>query len=167
MFSLEVNDGKETKTEKALKALLKSNGAYVEIGHFSESGMHPEADITFVDLMKYHSAGDPSKLIPSRPVLEILKNSLLQVTKNIHIGNALKRFKEQGFEHKALGHTLRSIGLAIGEEEVDIFGSRRLIGNSERVKAIKGEDAPLVDTQALVEEVSYRDSISKTIHKVL
>lgn len=162
-----MNEGRETKTEKALKALLKSNGEYVEIGHFSESGLHPEAEISYVDLMKYHSAGDPSKNIPSRPVLEILRNSLLSVTKNIAINMALKSFRKSGFDLMACEIALRKIGKIIGEEEVDIFGSNRLIGNAKRTQATKGENAPLVDTQALVKEVSYRDSITRKIHKVL
>ena len=163
-----MNNGKETKLEKALKNLLKSNGAFVEIGHFSESGFHPEADITFVDLMKYHSAGDPSKNMPSRPVLEILLNSMPRATSHAEIKKALKNYKTMGFSRKALKITLQRIGESIGEDEVDIFGSRRLRSNSKNTQRMKGgEDTPLVDTQALVEEVAYKDSITKTIHKIL
>jgi len=167
MFSLVINEGKETKTEKILKGLLKNNGESVKIGHFSDSGIHPDSNISFVDLMKYHSAGDPSKNIPSRPVLEILVTSMLKVTAHKQVANALRRFKVNGFDKKALEIMLKDIGEAIGEEEVNIFGSHRLAANAQRTKDIKGSETPLVDTQDLVREVSYKDSITKKPHKIL
>jgi hypothetical protein len=68
---------------------------------------------------------------------------------------------------KDLTTMLKAVGRAMAMEEVDIFGSNTLHRNHRNTIRIKGEDAPLVHTQDLVNETSYKDSITKVRKKLL
>jgi hypothetical protein len=159
-----VNPLPKTKTEEKLENLLKANNEHVSIGHFSESGTH-YSGFTYPELMMLHHNG--TNHIPPRPVLEFLFHNQPKILANPAVNKAVKRYMDSKMTQKDLTAMLKVVGLIIGEEEVDIFGSRMLTSNSRITQERKGENAPLVDTQDLVNETSYKDSVTKQRRKVL
>ena len=145
--------------EKKLKRLLKADNEHVSVGHFEESGMH-YSGFTFPELMKLHHRGVDGHF-PARPVLEHLFNANRKILSQPDVARAMKIYADSRMTEKDLVRMLRAVGKALAEEEVDIFGSNKLIKNSPGTIRIKGEDAPLVATEELVSETSYKDSVTK------
>ncbi len=159
---------KKTKTEMMLHNLLKANGGSVSVGHFEESGKHPDADMSYPDLMKLHhfgghASGITNSEVPARPVLEILQDSMPTPTKDKSIIKAIKGAKKGSFTREAVKGMLDEIGFIIGSEEKSIFGSDRLVGNSAFTIRLKGGDSPLIDAGSLVNHIAYKNSYDKQI----
>lgn len=161
---IRVQNIKKSLTETKLERLLKANKEHVEIGHFEESGMH-YSGFTFPELMKLHHKGYEG--VAARPVLEHLFQNHLKILNHPDVMRALKRYADSRMTEKDLTRMLQAVGRAMADEEVDIFGSSMLASNRQSTINIKGEDAPLVHTQELVQEVSYKDSITKVRRTVL
>lgn len=155
---IRVQNIKKSLTEIKLERLLKANKEHVEIGHFEESGMH-YSGFTFPELMKLHHKGYEG--VAARPVLEHLFQNHLKILNHPDVMRAMKRYADSRMTEKDLIRMLQAVGRALADEEVDIFGSNSLARNSTSTINIKGEDAPLVHTQELVQEVSYKDSVTK------
>lgn len=160
----------KSKTEQKLENLLRANKEFVSVGHFSESGTH-YSGFTFPELMQLHHNGttntDGTEHIPPRPVLEYLFHNQPKILNNPKVRRAVKRYMDSKLTEKDLVAMLKAVGFELANEEVDIFGSNQLRKNHPFTISRKGEDAPLVDTQDLVSEVSYKDSVTKTRRKVL
>ncbi len=155
----------KSKTEKKLENLLRANDEKVSVGHFAESGTH-YSGFTFPELMMLHHNG--TNHIPARPVLEILFNNQPRILNNPAVRKAVKQYTDSKMTKKDLTTMLQTIGQVIGEEEVDIFGSRLLAPNAKSTAAAKPDgNVPLVDTQDLVNETSYKDSVTKKRRKVI
>lgn len=161
---IRVQNIKKSLTETKLERLLKANKEHVEIGHFEESGMH-YSGFTFPELMKLHHKGYEG--VAARPVLEHLFQNHLKILNHPDVMRALKRYADSRMTEKDLTRMLQAVGRAMADEEVDIFGSSMLASNRQSTINIKGEDAPLVHTQELVQEVSYKDSVTKVRRTVL
>ena len=161
---IRVQNIKKSLTEIKLERLLKANKEHVEIGHFEESGMH-YSGFTFPELMKLHHKGYEG--VAARPVLEHLFQNHLKILNHPDVMRAMKRYADSRMTEKDLIRMLQAVGRAMAEEEVDIFGSSMLSSNRQSTINIKGEDAPLVHTQELVQEVSYKDSVTKVRRTVL
>lgn len=161
---ISVNPLGKSLTELKLERLLKANTEHVDIGHFEESGQH-YSGFTFPELMKLHHKGYEG--VPARPVLEYLFHNHLNILDHPDVLRAMKRYTDSKMTEKDLTTMLKAVGRAMAMEEVDIFGSNALVRNSRSTIRIKGEDAPLVHTQDLVNETSYKDSITKVRKKVL
>ena len=161
---IRVQNIKKSLTEIKLERLLKANKEHVEIGHFEESGMH-YSGFTFPELMKLHHKGYEG--VAARPVLEHLFQNHLKILNHPDVMRALKRYADSRMTEKDLTRMLQAVGRAMADEEVDIFGSSMLASNRQSTINIKGEDAPLVHTQELVQEVSYKDSVTKVRRTVL
>lgn len=158
-------DKKKSKTEQKLENLLKLHDEYVEVGHFKDSGMH-YSGMTYPELMILHHYGVPEKNIPPRPVLDILRANFHKPLSHPEVKKAFEKLSSTMCTKNDLITFLESVGEAIRDEEVDIFGSSRLTSNSRAVAASKPDgNTPLVDTQDLVKETSYKDSITKVRHK--
>ncbi len=154
------NKGKKTKTELRLENLLKLRGEKVEVGHFPESGLH-YSGMTFPELMKLHATGVPSRNIPSRDVLEILFSNHYDLTKHPDIKKQLSRLIHNAENPRVVVEFLDEVGRILLEEEVDIFGSNQLAPNKAWVADSKPDgNTPLVDTQELVSETSYKNSMT-------
>lgn len=156
---------KESLIEKKLRRLIKADNEHVSIGHFEESGLH-YSGFTFPDLMKLHHNGVDGH-IPPRPVLEHLFHSHRQILNHPGVLKAMKRYADSRMLEADLVRMLRTVGEILGHEEVDIFGSNKLFKNHDTTIRLKGEDAPLVDTEELVNETSYKDSVTKVRINVL
>lgn len=161
---IKVQNIKKSLTEIKLERLLKANKEHVEIGHFEESGMH-YSGFTFPELMKLHHKGYEG--VAARPVLEHLFQNHLKILSHLDVMRAMKRYADSRMTEKDLTSMLQAVGRAMADEEVDIFGSSMLASNRQGTINIKGEDAPLVHTQELVQEVSYKDSVTKVRRTVL
>ena len=161
---IRVQNIKKSLTETKLERLLKANKEHVEIGHFEESGMH-YSGFTFPELMKLHHKGYEG--VAARPVLEHLFQNHLKILNHPDVMRALKRYADSRMTEKDLTRMLQAVGRAMADEEVDIFGSSMLASNRQSTINIKGEDAPLVHTQELVQEVSYKESVTKVRRTVL
>lgn len=161
---IRVQNIKKSLTETKLERLLKANKEHVEIGHFEESGMH-YSGFTFPELMKLHHKGYDG--VAARPVLEHLFQNHLKILNHPDVMRAMKRYADSRMTEKDLTRMLQAVGRAMADEEVDIFGSSMLASNRQSTINIKGEDAPLVHTQELVQEVSYKDSVTKVRRGVL
>jgi hypothetical protein len=156
---------KESLTEKKLKRLLKADNEFVSIGHFDESGMH-YSGFTFPELMKLHHRGVDGHF-PARPVLEHLFHSHRKILNHPGVMKAMKRYADSRMTEADLTRMLRTVGQILAYEETEIFGSNLLAKNSAGTIRIKGEDAPLVATEELVNETSYKDSVTKVRINVL
>lgn len=164
MFTSE--QSKESLSEKKLKNLRKAHNHHVDIGHFIESGEH-YSGFTFPDLMKLHHRGVPGHF-PPRPVLEILRINYLNILSHPDIVRLMERYSKANFSEQALIDLLQGVGKVLGEEEVEIFGSNKLAMNAPETRAMKGGiNLPLIMTEDLVRETSYKDSVTHTRRKVL
>lgn len=156
---------KETKTEKRLKNLMKANRKYVEVGHFAESGEH-SSGFSFSDLMKLHHNGTDT--IPSRPVLEYLRINFLKVTEHPEVRRLMKQYSKSDMGRDELIRMLQGVGRVLAEEETEIFGNSPPLDINSKVTQERkgGVNLPLIETGELVQETSYRDSITKDRKKV-
>lgn len=162
---IRVQNIKKSLTEIKLERLLKANKEHVSIGHFEESGIH-YSGFTFPELMKLHHKGYEG--VPARPVLEHLFQNHLKILNHPDVMRAMKLYADSRMTEKDLTRMLQAVGRAMADEEVDIFGSSMLASNRASTRANKGgDDTPLVHTQELVEEVSYKDSVTKVRRSVL
>ena len=161
---IRVQNIKKSLTEIKLERLLKANKEHVSIGHFEESGIH-YSGFTFPELMKLHHKGYEG--VPARPVLEHLFQNHLKILNHPDVMRAMKIYADSRMTERDLTRMLQAVGKAMANEEVEIFGSNALVRNHPNTIKNKGEDAPLVHTQELVEEVSYKDSITKVRRGVL
>lgn len=165
-----MNLKKLTKTERFLESALNYKNAYVEVGHFSESGEHPEAEMSYVDLMKLHHTGVPEFNIPSRPVLDILESEMDFEVRERDFIKQIKRIKDSKLNDKKVANILQKIGKEIAEREADIFGSSKLADNSNPRRDKRGAlkvNSPLIDENYLIDAISYRDSITKKIKRLV
>lgn len=83
------------------------------------------------------------------------------MTKHPEIKKQLSRLIHNAENLRAVIEFLDEVGRIILEEEVDIFGSNQLAPNKAWVADSKPDgNTPLVDTQELVSETSYKNSMT-------
>ncbi len=161
---ISVKPMKKSLTELKLERLLKANKEHVAVGHFEESGVH-YSGFTYPELMKLHHNGNDH--FPPRPVLEILFQNHLQILSHPDVARAMKVYADSKMLEKDLTKMLRAVGKALAIEETEIFGTSQLTVNKKSTEQQKGgRNTPLIDTGELVDEVSYKDSITKVRKKV-
>lgn len=138
------------KLAKKLQTLAKES---VESGYFKEQPDHPEANMSYAQLMTIHEYGFGN--IPDRPVREIT-----MVNMKGEVGKILKRNLFKLSEEKLLD----VIGKNTTQFAKSIFGeSPPLTANSPDTIDSKGFDAPLVYSGSLAASWSYRVSINGKI----
>ena len=156
---------KSKDIEEALKKLIKSSGAGVDVGHFKESGMH-YSGMTFPELMQLHHTGSFENNIPARPVLSILFENEYKLAEKPPIKKLIMEYMESDLSDASLEKMLSGIGKYLSAKEKRIFGSSLLAENAKSTQEMKGgRNSPLIDTGSLVDEVAYRTSVTNKITK--
>jgi hypothetical protein len=160
---------KSNKLDEMVKQLMLIHNKKVEVGHFAEQGVHSKTGLSYIEMMKLHHTGyqiSAFQFVPPRPVLDVLGFKIRNL-KNITLRKIIKNWSKREFNlfsHKKL---LEDLGIAIGKIERGIFGNTSLLeSNAPLTIAIKGKDAPLVDTGELKNKVAFKTSIDNTVKEV-
>lgn len=153
-------DNKQLKElERRLKKLQRASAT---VGWFAQSGAHPTADMSYVDLAKLHASGVPSKNIPVRDPLYLaykkfnIKNSVLKKDLALYLSGLNRAPK---ISHKKV---LTNWAEEFGNSVKDIFGDEsQLEPNAEytqKIKLAEGKDprAPLVFDGHLRDAITFR-----------
>lgn len=139
------------KIEAFKRKLREAHKNKIYIGYFNDQGMHPTAEIRYVDLMAIHEFGVPSKNIPSRPVLNLASEGGEITSRDmLNIRNALKGVFVKNIP---ISSAYNRIGEYYREKAYDIFGSSAL-------KPTKKGNDPLIETTLLRDNISYRTSFT-------
>lgn len=142
-------------SDKLLAQFSELSKNRVEVGHFAEQGMHPTAEMSYVDLMRFHASG---RTYVVRDPIAVLKWMVKRIPVDIY-GNHLREFFKNPSDKRSLTAIFDSIGRFLSDKEKSIFG------NPSYLKTTSFNLDPLVDTGALVDAVSYKNSIDKRLKK--
>ncbi|CAH9012393.1 putative coil containing protein [Vibrio phage 424E50-1] len=141
-----------------LEALEKQE---VLVGVTEQEGIHEPSGMSYVDLLKLHSAGVPSMNIPSRDVAEW---TLLTYTKHKELKQDLTKYLDHIDRRQPPVPTKEVVkrwSESMWRQGYDMFGNLNYLeGNAERTIDLKGFDSPLIETGSL------RDSWSIYINGV-
>lgn len=138
------------KLAKKLQTLAKES---VESGYFKEQPDHPEANMSYAQLMTIHEYGYDGN--EERPVRDITMANMKGEVGKILKQNLFKLSEEQ---------LLDVIGKNTTRFAKSVFGDTSLLAsNSAYTIDLKGFDAPLVDSGLLANNWSYRVSINGKI----
>ena len=88
---------KGNELEKRIKNLLKANGEDVKVGHFKSQGTHQSSGMTYVNLMMMHHTGVPSKNIPARKILTVVKAHNTSLSSKSEVKQAMKGWAASGY----------------------------------------------------------------------
>lgn len=139
------------KLDKLKKRAQRAHMATVTTGINKGEGMHPSG-IKYADLLVIHHNGIPSKGIPSRPVLHIVRSLYFKAVSKL----GKREFWQYLDGQQSLDHTLTSIGKVSLKYTKDVFGSTMLASNAPNTIAQKGGNNPLIETGNLYTKLSYR-----------
>ena len=148
-------------TDNLMKRLKDLEEQEVLIGVTEREGIHQPSGMSYVDMLKLHSAGVPSKNIPSRDVAlwslltfddhKLLKQDLTKYLSNIEKRRAPMAPKD----------VVKRWSEAMWKQGYDMFGNLNYLeGNAYSTIKKKGFDSPLIETGDL------RDSWSIYINNV-
>lgn len=148
------------------------NKQKVEIGHFDEQGTHSNAGMGYVDLMRLHHRAHQARMengatvnVPARPILDVAGARVKSVDGKFSIQSGLLAWGKLPITPMSNEKLLQDIGRGISNIEKDVFGvpSARIPMNSEYTVSLKGANTPMVDSTELVNAVSFKTSITKTL----
>lgn len=142
-----------SNTAKMLNSFAKLSENTVQAGHFAEQGEHPTAGMSYVDLMRLHASG---KEYVVRDPLAVLRWLVRSIPTSVY-GNNLRAFMTNPQDTGALTRIFDSLGGYLAEREKRIFGDTKYLSGDN------GNISPLIDTGALVEAVSYKNSIDRKL----
>lgn len=140
-------------SDKLLAQISELSKNQVEVGHFAIQGQHPTAEMSYVDLMKFHASG---RTYVVRDPIAVLKWMTKRIPTQVY-GGLLRQFFSNPSDKKSLVSLFDSIGKYLSDKEKSIFG------NPAYLQATSLNLDPLVDTGALVDAVSYRNTIDKRL----
>ena len=153
--------------DKAIRHLQQANNK-VEIGVFGEQGQHPTANMTYVELLRYHASPDDPNT-PTRDVIFTLSQALhTSKLKHPEIQKAIMRWASQPFSKQSDKKLLNDIGKVIRDWGKDyIFGNPNVLAdNSPATIAMKdGRNEPLVDDGHLRNAFAFKTSLEKVIRE--
>lgn len=154
-----------TRTTRNLEELIKKledlEGEYVETGVFVEQGIHPTAEVSYVDLAFMHEEGDGN--FPPRTVRNVVLNSLKD---NKFLSQTEKYLNNYLYKGSSLNYTLGRIGQTMSFIGKSFFGQTfypDMPMNHPDTIQDKGFNAPLVETGALRDAWAYRTSVNNYI----
>lgn len=136
------------------KRLVELNESCVEAGWFSESGQHPTADMSFVDLASIYEFGFP----PSRKRQPLM-----------YIEREFRKHMDKGIQEKLSGYIkgevkledlLDCIGDDLNETAYDVIGSNPPL---KKFRNSNNPDTPLVDTGALADAFSWKTTAGDSL----
>lgn len=146
---------------------LESSNHEVEVGVFSEQGLHPTAgDMTYVDLLRLH-ASNPSANTPTRDVIGelglMLRENQLKLPE---IQAAIMKWATTPFSSANDKELLDSIGKAVRDlGKYAIFGNPNVLAPNSRgtIARKNGRNTPLVDDGHLQNAFAFKTSLDKMI----
>lgn len=144
--------------EDLVKEAFKSgNGEFVEVGWFGEQGTHPNTngEMTYAELAEYHATG-------GNGTGKVIERPVLHVTSAIHPFSSNKDF------HPLISAWLKDPSISNTELMLSKFGKNyvqkiKSVFGSSHLHPTPGNRDPLVDSGALRDHTSHKNSISNTV----
>lgn len=146
---------KGKKLDKILKNIQKLNKQVLEVGHFSDQGLH-YSGMTYPELLAYWARGITVSGVGGRVIQDPKSQFIFQYlsthdfSKNVRIKAALDKWY-RNLTNNPNPSLLDNVGLVLQEEYKDVFGIFK-------GPYMAGTDTPMLETGDLQDNVTYRKS---------
>ena len=153
---------KKGKTDQLVNNMAALSRNKLEVGHFKESGSHPDSEALFVEILQGWAMGAFQAGVIKNPLAafapQVRSGDILN---DADVKRAYRRFSKNLTRPNAAKQFLEEVGITIREEYASLFGVEGYL-----MPVIGSNETPLFDTGALAAATAYKSSFDNIVKEI-